>query len=101
MGSHRGPIAPTGPPFPPRVTAEAARGYLVARLARDYAAAGRALSEVGAVLGPFWAVLANFVFFWGGFGADPAPPPQIQARDPDFAPRTLLDFGSGLGATCW
>uniref|UniRef100_A0A8B9QTZ9 Methyltransferase-like protein 17, mitochondrial n=1 Tax=Anas platyrhynchos TaxID=8839 RepID=A0A8B9QTZ9_ANAPL len=53
-----------------RVTAEAARGYLVARLARDYAAAGRALSE-------------------------------IQARDPDFAPRTLLDFSSGLGAACW
>ncbi|XP_071885893.1 ribosome assembly protein METTL17, mitochondrial-like isoform X3 [Anas platyrhynchos] len=53
-----------------RVTAEAARGYLVARLARDYAAAGRALSE-------------------------------IQARAPDFAPRTLLDFGSGLGAACW
>ncbi|XP_050572972.1 methyltransferase-like protein 17, mitochondrial [Cygnus atratus] len=53
-----------------RDTAEAARSYLAARLARDYAAVGRALSE-------------------------------IRVRAPDFAPRTLLDFGSGLGTACW
>ncbi|XP_040399571.1 H/ACA ribonucleoprotein complex subunit 3 isoform X1 [Cygnus olor] len=26
---------------------------------------------------------------------------EIRVRAPDFAPRTLLDFGSGLGTACW